>query len=173
MEQKEFFFMQEPERDRAQDTVREMREYVSLKIVQLVRIGSIEGRAKLDSTIAAREFFKRYWERNPGNDQERFVVANLNTKNVVLSVNDVTVGTLNASLVHPREVFKAAIIEGASSILLSHNHPSSDVNPSNQDIAVTRRLMQAGEILGIRVLDHLIHGDGTGELLSLQERGDM
>ena len=81
----------------------------------------------------------------------------------------VTVGTLDASLVHPREVFKPAILEGSSAIVLSHNHPSGDVTPSKEDHAVTEQLTEAGKLLGITVLDHVIFGDGTGETLSIRE----
>ena len=85
------------------------------------------------------------------------------------SVVLVTIGTLDDSLVHPREVFKPAIVEGASAIVLSHNHPSSDPTPGREDIQVTNRLTEAGELLGIRVLDHIIHGDGTKQLHSIRE----
>jgi DNA repair protein RadC len=81
----------------------------------------------------------------------------------------VTVGTLDASLVHPREVFKPAFIEGSAAILLSHNHPSGNPEPSREDILVTDRLTEAGKLLGINVLDHIIHGDGTGEVRSIRE----
>ena len=80
-----------------------------------------------------------------------------------------TLGTLDASLIHPREVFKPAIIEASSSIVLSHNHPSGDTTPSKEDQAVTERLTQAGELLGIEVLDHIIYGDTTGVTVSLRE----
>ena len=105
----------------------------------------------------------------PGNDQERFVTACLNTKHHVQCVVEITKGTLDASLVHPREVFKPAIIQGSSAIILSHNHPSGDAEPSKEDRAVTDRLTEVGTILGITVLDHIIHGDGTGDVRSLRE----
>jgi DNA repair protein RadC len=114
-------------------------------------------------------FFKNYWNDNPANDQEKFVVACLDTKHRVQSVVVVTVGTLDASLVHPREVFKPAFIEGSSAVVLSHNHPSGNTTPSREDHEVTNRLTEAGKLLGITVLDHIIHGDGTGEVLSIRE----
>lgn len=144
-------------------------KFVSLKSVRVVRDGTIEARPSITSTVEAKEFFGSYWCEHPGNDQERFVVACLDTKNAVQSVVVITVGTLDASLVHPREVFKPAIIEGSSSIILSHNHPSGDCTPSKEDRAVTTRLTEAGELLGITVLDHIIYGDATGNLVSLQE----
>jgi DNA repair protein RadC len=76
---------------------------------------------------------------------------------------------LDASLVHPREVFKPAIIEGSAAVLLSHNHPSGNPEPSREDIQVTDRLTEAGRIIGISVLDHIIHGDGTCEVRSIRE----
>lgn len=149
--------------------VQDQVAYVSLKRVSLTREGSIRTRPALTSAADSKEFFARYWNENPGNDQERFVVACLDTKHHVQCVVVVTVGTLDASLIHPREVFKPAIIEGSSAIILSHNHPSGDTTPSREDRAVTKRLTEAGELLGITVLDHLIHGDGTNEVLSIRE----
>jgi DNA repair protein RadC len=93
-------------------------------------------------------------------DREMFVVVLLDTKLVPIGTNIVSIGTLDASLTHPREVFKPAILLGAKSIIISHNHPSGDPTPSRDDIAITRRLEKAGEILGIQVLDHIIIGRG-------------
>ena len=73
-----------------------------------------------------------------------------------LGINTVSIGSLSTSIVHPREVFKAAILMGAANIILAHNHPSGDPSPSKEDIEITQRLAKAGEILGIEVLDHLI-----------------
>jgi len=94
-----------------------------------------------------------------GADREHFVVLLLGTKNQVLGVNTVSIGTLNASLVHPREVFKPAICLNAHSIILAHNHPSGDPTPSKEDLAITERLKEAGDLLNIKVLDHVIIGD--------------
>ncbi len=144
-------------------------KYASVKKVSLVFVGSLEDRPCLTSTRAAMDFFKGYWADNPASDQEKFVVACLDTKHRVQCVVIVTVGTLDASLVHPREVFKPAFIEGSAAVLLSHNHPSGITTPSREDHEVTRRLTDAGTLLGITVLDHIIHGDGTGEVLSIRE----
>ena len=84
----------------------------------------------------------------------------LDTKNKVIKDEEVSVGSLTASLVHPRETFKAAIRESAAAVIFIHNHPSGDIKPSQEDILLTRRLVQAGEVLGIQVLDHIIIGDG-------------
>ena len=143
--------------------------YASLKRISLVHEGSIQSRPALTSTADAKRFFANYWKECPAHDQEAFVVACLDTKNRVQCVVVVTVGTLDASLIHPREVFKPAIIEGSSAVILSHNHPSGDTTPSKEDHAVTNRLTEAGELQGIAVLDHIIHGDGTNEVLSIRE----
>ena len=149
--------------------VKAMSAYTSIKVVTLTRSGTLEGRAKITSTADACQFFEKYWAENPGQDQERFIVACLDTKHRVQSVVPITVGTLDASLVHPREVFKPAIIEGSSAILLSHNHPSGDPTPSQEDRQVTERLTDAGKLIGITVLDHIVHGDGTGKVASSRE----
>jgi DNA repair protein RadC len=88
--------------------------------------------------------------------REHFLVLLLNARHEVLMRDTVSIGSLNASIVHPREVFKPAIIESAASIVLVHNHPSGDPEPSEEDLAITRRLVQAGELLGIGILDHVI-----------------
>ena len=88
--------------------------------------------------------------------QEEFHIVTLDTQHGPINSHLITVGTLDASLVHPREVFRAAIRDSASAILLVHNHPSGDPTPSREDKAVTDRLVQVGELVGIRVLDHII-----------------
>lgn len=100
-------------------------------------------------------------------DREIFATVILNARNGVLGINTVSVGTLNASLVHPREVFRPAIIMGAASIILAHNHPTSNTAPSREDIELTRRLKHAGELIGIEVLDHVIIGGNN--FLSMEE----
>jgi len=100
-------------------------------------------------------------------DREIFATVILDARNRVMGINTVSVGTLNASLVHPREVFRPAVIMGAANIILAHNHPTSDTTPSREDIELTRRLKQGGEILGIAVLDHVIIG-GTN-FFSMEE----
>ena len=101
---------------------------------------------------------KEFYRTNK--DKENFVVVALNTNSEVISIRTVSVGTINASLVHSREVFRFAILENANSIILSHNHPSGNLQPSNEDISTTRKLKQSAEIIGIPILDHIIIGDG-------------
>ena len=102
-------------------------------------------------------------------DREQFIIACLNTKNEPTNISVVSVGTLNKAIVHPREVFKTAILSNAASIMAFHNHPSGDTIPSDQDIQLTHRLVEAGELLGIKLLDHLIIGDRS--FTSLKEKG--
>lgn len=102
-------------------------------------------------------------------DRERFGVILLNTKNAPVAINEVSVGDLSSAVVHPREVFKPAVLAGAASVILYHNHPSGDPTPSRQDVAITERVAEAGEIIGIEVLDHIIVGDDR--FVSLRESG--
>lgn len=92
-------------------------------------------------------------------DREVFLAINLSTANTINSIHVVSIGTLDKALVHPREVFKAAILSNASNIVLAHNHPSGDPTPSQDDIQITAALVRCGEILGIKVLDHIIIGE--------------
>ena len=102
---------------------------------------------------------------------EQFGILQLDTKHRVLRASIVSVGSLDASLVHPREVFRAATSGGAAAIVLFHNHPSGDPTPSIDDVALTKRLIRAGELMGIAVLDHVIVTENG--FASLRERGDL
>lgn len=102
-------------------------------------------------------------------DREHFRAINLNTKNQVIAIDAVSVGSLNSSPVHPREVFKLPIKRSAAKLILVHNHPSGDTTPSGEDIAITRRLCQAGDLLGLEILDHLIIG--LNNFISMKEKG--
>ena len=101
--------------------------------------------------------------------QEHFRALYLDAKNRVLRITSVFVGTLDASTVHPREVFRDAVTLAAAGVIVAHNHPSGDPSPSPEDLAVTRRLHGAGKVVGIDLLDHVIIGDGRW--ISLKERG--
>lgn len=100
--------------------------------------------------------------------KEMFITLHLDGKNRIVCMDLVSIGSLNQSIVHPREVFKTALLSNAAAVLLIHQHPTGDPSPSSEDIAITRRLKEAGEIMGIKVLDHIIIGDGY---LSFVERG--
>jgi len=104
-------------------------------------------------------------------EKEHFKAILLNTKNHVIAIEDVSIGSLNSSIVHPREVFKPAIKRSSASVILVHNHPSGDPTPSKEDIEVTSRLVNAGNILGIAVLDHIIIGRNS--IISFKEQGLM
>ena len=103
-------------------------------------------------------------------DKEHFFCIGLNCKNRVLFVDLVSLGTLTASLISPRETFRLAVNRGVANIVITHNHPSGDPTPSRDDIAVTERLKKAGDILGIALLDHVIIGS-DGQFTSLKEQG--
>ncbi|TJX62511.1 JAB domain-containing protein [Soehngenia saccharolytica] len=147
------------------------------------------GECKAAQIIAALELAKRIKKVNPYESirisepyqiarilvdemkfltKEYFNIVLLDTKNQVISVENISIGSLNSSIVHPREVFKEAIKKSSNSIILAHNHPSGDVTPSNEDIAITNRLIEAGEIIGIKVIDHIIVGNEN--YLSMKEK---
>jgi len=94
-----------------------------------------------------------------GLDREHFMIVGLDAKHAVIGINTVSIGSVTMSIVHPREVFKPLILMNASAVLLAHNHPSGDSTPSQEDRALTRRLKDSGELLGITVLDHVVMGE--------------
>jgi DNA repair protein RadC len=104
-------------------------------------------------------------------DRECFVVFLLNVKNRIIAKEVISIGILDGSLIHPREVFKAAVCAGAAAVIVAHNHPSGDTAPSVQDREVTTRLREAGKILGIPLTDHVIVGAGTNEHFSFRSTG--
>lgn len=124
--------------------------------VKLVKEG--RKRYACDKVCSPEDAYRVFDKYLYGTDRENFVVLLLNVKNGILGLNTVSVGTLTASPVSPREVFKPAILANAASIVVGHNHPSNDIIPSREDIATTNRLVEAGKILDIPVLDHVIVG---------------
>ena len=163
-----------------------VNKLVDMDLKELTTIKGI-GRAKAAGLVAGFELAKRGLNQGIGIEptitspvdvlgfltdikdrrKEYFVALFLNARNQVICREDVSVGSLNASLVHPREVFAPAVGSSAASVILAHNHPSGDVTPSREDIELTRRMVQAGEIMGIEVLDHLIVG--SERFLSMKE----
>jgi DNA repair protein RadC len=109
----------------------------------------------------------------PDDDREHFGVLLLDSQNGVNAYHEVSVGSLSASIVHPREVFRAAILGGAAHLILVHNHPSGDTTPSKEDVHLTRQLVEGAKLLGLKIHDHVILGNGSGEHLSLAARGLM
>jgi DNA repair protein RadC len=136
---------------------------------------------ELGRRISRLQLEERYTVRSPEDgarfvmddmrflSQEHFVCIYLNTKNQVMHRQTIFIGSLNASIVHPREVYKEALRRSAASIICFHNHPSGDPAPSHEDIEVTKRLVESGKILGIELLDHIIIGDQR--FVSLKEKG--
>lgn len=106
-----------------------------------------------------------------GYEQEHFLTLLLDTKNRVMKCTEVSVGTVDAAIAHPRDVFVQAVRQGASAVIVAHNHPSGDATPSKEDIQTTKRLEAAGDILGIPLLDHLIIVDDVDEFFSFKNAG--
>ena len=129
------------------------------------RVAAVSGeqaRTPIRSPADAMAYCRRHFARLADDArQEEFHIVTLDTKNQVINTHRITVGTLNASLVHPREVFRPAIKDAAAAVILVHNHPSGDATPSSEDLAVTRRLESAGKLLGIDVLDHIVLGNDS------------
>ena len=121
-------------------------------------------------TIKSPEDAAFYFSDLALKNQEHFEAIYLNTKNVVISRKMIFKGGLNSSIVHPREVFKEGIKVSAASLIVSHNHPSGNATPSPEDIEVTKRLIECGEVMGIELLDHVIIGS-EGKYVSLKEKG--
>ena len=132
-----------------------MRRY-RVELVRESGEGELEETVLRTSADVAR-VLRPYFEKS---DREMFVVVLVDAQHRPIGVNVVSIGSLTATVVHPRECFKPAIIGNAAAVLLVHGHPSGCPQPSTEDIAITRRLRDAGELLGIRVLDHVIVGDG-------------
>ncbi len=163
-------------------------ELMTMSLHRLAKLKGV-GHAKACMFVAAFELTRRGLEKGIGilpvisrptdvvpslsdiKDQrkEYFVCLFLNARNQVIHKEVVSIGSLCASIVHPREVFHAAVHHSAASVILAHNHPSGDVSPSKADIELTRRLVDAGGILGIDVLDHLIVAES--DFVSFKERG--
>lgn len=120
-------------------------------------------RSPEDVAIVGKDFIRIHEE-----PEEYMYMLCLNNKNRITGIFEISHGNVNSSIVGPREVFQKALLANAVNIILMHNHPSGDPSPSNEDIKVTRRLTEVGELLGVQVLDHLIIGD---QYVSLKEKG--
>ena len=157
------------------------------QIVNRQLVGNDLSKGHLLTLKAVLEFSRRVLDRGMGMDtpitspadvlpemrhirdlkKEHFVAIFLNARNQVIKTDTISMGSLNASLVHPREVFAPAVGISAASVILAHNHPSGDVTPSKEDISLTKRMVQAGQIMGIEVVDHLIVA--SDKFLSMKE----
>jgi DNA repair protein RadC len=158
-----------------------VEEITSIKGIGPAKAVQIMAALELGRRISRIQYEDRYVIRSPEDganyvmedmrflSQEHFVCLYLNTKNQVLHKQTIFIGSLNASIVHPREVYKEAFKRSAASIVAIHNHPSGDPTPSREDIEVTKRLVECGKIIGIELLDHLIIGEH--KYVSLKEKG--
>ncbi|UUZ84400.1 DNA repair protein RadC [Paenibacillus sp. P26] len=147
-------------------------EAKALQIQAGIELGRRMARSSLSDTVTIRspqDVASLLTEELRYLQKEHFVCLFLNTKNHVIGQETLSMGSLNASIVHPREVFRAAIKRSDASIVCAHNHPSGDPTPSPEDIELTRRLAEAGGIIGIEVLDHIVIGDRG--FVSLKELG--
>jgi DNA repair protein RadC len=158
-----------------------VHELASIKGMGLAKATQLAAAMELGRRVAISTFQERPQIRSPEDvynllyanllfeKREHFIAVLLDIKNRVLRTETISIGTLDSSLVHPREVYRAAIREGAACWIAAHNHPSGDPTPSPEDIAITKRLRDAGALLGIELLDHVIIGDGR--YTSFRERG--
>lgn len=150
-------------------TIAQPRQYsIPIYQVRLVRDGRIAfDQPQSRSSLDAAQLFRRFLGDDA--DREHFMVAMLDQKNRLIGINTVSIGSLSAAVVAPREVFKAAILCNAASILACHNHPSGDPQPSQEDRALTYKLREVGVMLGIKLLDHVVLGDGTERYFSFAD----
>lgn len=161
-------------------TLEELQEIKGIGLAKAVQIkAALELGRRMASTLrpatlslgSPREVADFLMEEMRYYRKEYFKIILLNTKNQIISVEDVSIGSLNSSIVHPREIFNLPVKKSAAAVILIHNHPSGDPTPSREDLEVTKRLVEAGKILGINVLDHIIVGEG--KYLSFKEKGLM
>ncbi|MBP2653279.1 MAG: repair protein RadC [Firmicutes bacterium] len=158
-----------------------LREISRIKGIGAAKAGAVLAAVELGKRMGMLAGTERFLIRSPQSvcdllmprlryeSKEKFVVVLLSTKHHVLATPTISVGTLNASVVHPRELFREAINYNAAAVILVHNHPSGDPSPSREDITLTKKLMEAGSLLDISVVDHVIIGDG--KYVSLVEQG--
>lgn len=152
--------------------VKEEQNHVPAKRVDIVSLRMVKETSLLykDRNIRSPQDGYKLFKQFLGElDREYFVVMCLDVKNQPTAINVCHIGSLNASIVHPREVMKTAIMSNSASIIVAHNHPSGKPAPSQEDIEVTKRLAEAGSIIGIELMDHLIIGEDT--FISLKEKG--
>lgn len=145
------------------------RETIPVVRLQMIREGDIPySRKPVGNSSVAAEIFQSYLA---GADREYFIVLLLDNKHRINAINVVSIGSLTTAIVHPREVFKPAVMANAAAVILGHCHPSGDPAPSSEDFQLTKRLVEAGELMGIPVLDHIVVGQG--QHVSFADRGLM
>ncbi len=140
-------------------------------VFEISRRFGVEGMRTGDRYTCSSEVFRHYHERLRDRKKEVFLALLLDSKNRLIREVQVSEGSLTASIVHPREVFAPVVRESAAAVLFVHNHPSGDPTPSREDLDITERLRQAGDLMGVRVLDHIIIGSGA--YVSFVDRGLM
>lgn len=160
-----------------------LEEIVSIKGIGEAKAVQLLAAIELGRRLAQKQVDSRYTIRSPQDaaaylipemsslQQEHFVVLFLNVKNQVIHKQTIFIGSLNSSIVHPREIFREAVKRSSASIICAHNHPSGNATPSPEDIEVTKRIQEAGYIIGIELVDHVIIGDH--QFISLKEKGYM
>jgi len=148
-----------------------MSKQIQAKRVDIVKIKMVKessilyAKRKINSPSDGVDLVKDFLD---GEDRECVMAVFVNTKNEPTAIHTVSIGNLNYAIIHPRELMKVAIISNSAAILLFHNHPSGDCRPSQEDISITKRLVEAGNIMGIRIMDHCIIGE-NGEFYSFKE----
>lgn len=138
------------------------------EIARRLEVFSEDAKPKIASP---EDVYKRIYPKLREQKKEMFIELCLDTKNQIIKEDTISIGSLNANIVHPREVFKVALAESAAHIIVAHNHPSGDPTPSREDIEITKKLIEAGKIIGIDVLDHVIIGDKRH--FSMKEAGHI
>jgi DNA repair protein RadC len=138
--------------------------------VRLVREPGIRSGHKISSTESAKEVIKALIADS---DREMFCVLNLKTNGEVINMNVASIGCLNSAQINPREVYKSSILSNAAAVILFHNHPSGSIEPSKEDYVTSLRLVECGELLGIKVLDNIIVGAGNEKSYSFYEHGEL
>jgi len=143
-------------------------ENIQIVSIKMVKEKNLEyGNSQISSPKDCANIFKKFIGDY---DREALVVATLDTKNKITTITVASLGSLNTSIVHPREIFKTAILGNAATIIVGHNHPSGSIEPSKEDVSITTRLKECGKILGIELLDHVIIGE-YDKYLSFKEKG--
>lgn len=140
----------------------------ALQVIAALEFGKLLSSAQKPEILSAEDVWKLCADIR-GSKKEHFAAFYLDTQSRLIERQIISIGTLNASLVHPREVYEPAVALHAASVIVAHNHPSEDINPSSEDLAITKRLAEAGKILGIEMIDHIIVT--TSSFLSFKEKG--
>lgn len=150
-------------------TIEELTEIKGIgrdKSIQILTVFELAKRSNIakeniEKIVSAKSVFDLFKDKLRNKKKEYFYIILLDTKNKIIKTEKVSEGILDASIIHPREIFKSAIKSSAARIILVHNHPSGDPTPSEEDIAVTKKLIEVGDLLGIEVIDHVIIGDNS------------